>query len=359
MRKNPMEQEGGLPQTSPKPFIFVLMPFKSEFRDIYQLGIKGAAEAAGAYTERVDDQIFQEGIMERIYNQISKSDIVVADMTGQNPNVFYEVGYAHALNKIVLLITQEANDIPFDLQHRQHIVYGKSITELKNQLIPRIEWAIEEAKKRGKHNANTKISINIIGQEILESNSWDDLSFLTGSRYDAIASQKDPDNRYGLFWVTIHNIGVITTGDISHVYFFSDKNCFISPLSIDTSEINRYAYNVDDMVDNDITPSPILCAENDSKLSFQFRILGRILSIPPGESETFGIAVKISHKLLDKNEKSYHMLRIYLDDNPHDFCFSFAFKTYLSNRGYISPDSNKLSLVLVKLSVNHEKCETK
>jgi nucleoside 2-deoxyribosyltransferase len=83
--------------TQPKPFAFVLMPFDKEFNDIYRFGIKGAADDVGAYAERVDEQIFSEGILDRSFNQISKADVVVADMTGRNPNVFYEVGYAHAL----------------------------------------------------------------------------------------------------------------------------------------------------------------------------------------------------------------------------------------------------------------------
>jgi hypothetical protein len=115
------------PSTKPKPFVFVLMPFDKKFSDTYKFGIKGAAEDAGAYAERVDEQIFGEGMLDRIFNQINKADVIVADMTGKNANVFYEVGYAHALNKIVLLITQSADDIPFDLKHRQHIVYGGQI----------------------------------------------------------------------------------------------------------------------------------------------------------------------------------------------------------------------------------------
>lgn len=80
--------------TKPKPFVFVLMPFDPSFDDIYKFGIKGAAEDAGAYTERIDDQIFREGILDRVFNQINKADVVVADMTGRNPNVFYEVSDA-------------------------------------------------------------------------------------------------------------------------------------------------------------------------------------------------------------------------------------------------------------------------
>ena len=82
----------------------------------------------GVYAERIDEQIFSEGILDRIFNQISKADVIVADMTGKrNPNVFDQVGYAHALGKIVILLTQNTDDIPFDLKHRQHTVYGGKI----------------------------------------------------------------------------------------------------------------------------------------------------------------------------------------------------------------------------------------
>jgi hypothetical protein len=134
--------------TSPKPFVFVLMPFDSKFNDIYKFGIKGGAQDAGAYAERIDEQIFIEGMLDRIFNQIAKADVIVADMTGRNPNVFYEVGYAHALNKIVLLLTQDVNDIPFDLKHRQHIVYSGSIEKLRIELAEKLKWAIAESTVR-------------------------------------------------------------------------------------------------------------------------------------------------------------------------------------------------------------------
>jgi len=133
--------------TKPKTFVFVLMPFDDEFSDTYELGIKAACADAGAYCERVDEQIFTESILERVYNQISKADVVVADMTGRNPNVFYETGYAHALNKTVILLTRDADDIPFDLKHYPHIVYGGKIASLKSDLEKRVRWCIENPRE--------------------------------------------------------------------------------------------------------------------------------------------------------------------------------------------------------------------
>ena len=93
--------------TTPKPFVFVLMPFNETFEDVYKLGIQPACEESGAYAERVDEQVFQDSILQRIYNQIAKADIIVSDLTGKNPNVFYETGYAHALGKKVILLKKK------------------------------------------------------------------------------------------------------------------------------------------------------------------------------------------------------------------------------------------------------------
>lgn len=129
--------------TAPKKFCFVLMPFADHFDDIYKLGIKQSCLDAGAYCERVDEQIYQESMLERIYNQISKADIIIADVTERNPNVFYEVGYAHALGKTTILLTKDADDIPFDLRHYPHIIYNSKIINLKEELTKRIKWYLD------------------------------------------------------------------------------------------------------------------------------------------------------------------------------------------------------------------------
>jgi nucleoside 2-deoxyribosyltransferase len=116
-------------------FAFVLMPFESKFTDIYQFGIRETATRLGITAERVDEQIFhKENILERIYNQINSADFIISDMTDRNPNVFYETGYAHAKGKLCLLLTSNADDIPFDLKHHRHIIYGSSIQNLRQSL---------------------------------------------------------------------------------------------------------------------------------------------------------------------------------------------------------------------------------
>jgi hypothetical protein len=154
-----------MPDTKPKPFVFVLMPFDPAFDDTYKLGIQAACKEAGAYCERVDEQLFQGSIIERVYNQISKADIIVADMTGQNPNVFYETGYAHALGKKTILLTREVKDIPFDLNQYVHIIYAGKITDLKKNLKKRIRFFIDHPDVRTK-SEQPALSFHIDGQDI-------------------------------------------------------------------------------------------------------------------------------------------------------------------------------------------------
>ncbi len=125
-------------------FAFVLMPFDSTFDDLYRFGIKEPAAELGIRAERVDEQLFGEGILDRIYRQIELADVVVAEMTGQNPNVFYEVGYAHGNRKLCILSTEKAGDIPFDLKHRRHIVHERSIQTLRTRMAEELAWARSE-----------------------------------------------------------------------------------------------------------------------------------------------------------------------------------------------------------------------
>jgi hypothetical protein len=57
---------------------------------------------------------------------------LIAELTGKNANVFYELGLAHAMQKNVILITQRLEDVPFDLRHYRCLVYENSIVGAAN-----------------------------------------------------------------------------------------------------------------------------------------------------------------------------------------------------------------------------------
>lgn len=140
------------------------MPFSSAFDDAYEVAIRPACEAAGAYAERVDKQIFAGSIMDRVYNQISKADVIVADLSERNPNVFYEVGYAHAIGKTTILLTKSEADIPFDLRQYPHVVYGSSLSLLKSELQRRVAWHLQNPTLKDTNSEELAVRIN--GQQL-------------------------------------------------------------------------------------------------------------------------------------------------------------------------------------------------
>ncbi len=107
-----------------KPRAFVLMPFDASFDEIYNLFIADALVEAGYEVFRADDIQNQRSILKDIIEPIFTFDLVVADLTTNNPNVFYELGIAHALGKKVVLLTQDVNDLPFDLRSYRVVAYS-------------------------------------------------------------------------------------------------------------------------------------------------------------------------------------------------------------------------------------------
>lgn len=125
--------------------VSVMMPFDAAFNAIYQ-GIQKAAMNVGLTCKRADDIWKNHEIIQDIVDLIDSSRIVVSDCTGRNPNVFYEVGIAHTLGREVILITQNENDVPFDLRHLRFIRYypnTQGIDDMTIALQRRIQTLIE------------------------------------------------------------------------------------------------------------------------------------------------------------------------------------------------------------------------
>jgi hypothetical protein len=113
--------------------VFVIMPFAAAFDDVYELGIKASVEALGWECQRADEMIHNRDIMCQVCQGIRQALLVIADLTGQNANVFYELGMAHALEKDVILLAQDVGDVPFDLRPMNIIEYD-TILPLRQRL---------------------------------------------------------------------------------------------------------------------------------------------------------------------------------------------------------------------------------
>jgi hypothetical protein len=113
----------GLPDKKYTYDLFVLMPFALSLKSIYDDHIKKVAKTLNLTIARADDFFSQNSVMYEVWSAITQASILVADCTGKNPNVFYEIGIAHAIGKPVILITQNQDDVPFDLRHIRYIQY--------------------------------------------------------------------------------------------------------------------------------------------------------------------------------------------------------------------------------------------
>ena len=124
-------------RSPPTELCFVLMPFREELKPIYDDHIKKVIAEFGLECLRADDFFNVSSIIEDMWENIFVARLMIADLTGKNPNVFYEVGVAHALGKNVILITQSIDDVPFDLRHLRHIQYEytpRGMREFEEQL---------------------------------------------------------------------------------------------------------------------------------------------------------------------------------------------------------------------------------
>ena len=102
---------------------FYLCPFKEPFNSIYRDHARKALKEEGFSVERADEVFKLTPVIEDIWEGINSCSLVVADVTGRNPNVMYEIGMAHTIGKQVVIITQKMNDVPFDLRGIRCIPY--------------------------------------------------------------------------------------------------------------------------------------------------------------------------------------------------------------------------------------------
>lgn len=125
--------EAALTESTSK-LCFVMMPFSEQFDRVYRELIAPAVVDAGLTAVRADEISSAGFIMEQIRAAIQQSRLCVADLTDRNPNVLYELGFAQAANKSVVLLASELTDLPFDVSGFRVIRYGLGIEEARQAL---------------------------------------------------------------------------------------------------------------------------------------------------------------------------------------------------------------------------------
>jgi hypothetical protein len=126
---------------------FVIMPFEKKMTKVYKEGIKAATKEIGLKCKLAKDISRSTPIIQDVWELINRARVVVADLTGKNPNVFYELGMAHSLGKRSILITQNPKDVPFDVKYIRYIEYRDSLSgrrKLKGSLKTMLRSILKE-----------------------------------------------------------------------------------------------------------------------------------------------------------------------------------------------------------------------
>jgi len=126
--------------------VFVLMPFRENWSDrLWNDHIRPYLEdvpSVGKLFVRRADDMFGQGVMEDVFHGIASAGLIIAECTGRNPNVLYELGIAHALGKRTALLSQSEADIPFDLRRFRFCVY-----EDNSSGYPRMKSFVQETAR--------------------------------------------------------------------------------------------------------------------------------------------------------------------------------------------------------------------
>ncbi len=112
--------------------IFILTPFHDKYYEDYKV-IKDVCAQNGFKSFRGDENYFKSDIFPEMLKLIVKSSLIIANINGRNPNVLYELGIAQALDKPVLLISKEPDNLPIDIKSKRFLIYS-SYADLQEKI---------------------------------------------------------------------------------------------------------------------------------------------------------------------------------------------------------------------------------
>lgn len=124
---NEFLKSGGIKESDleEEDFVFVLTPFHKRYDDVFE-AVKTVCEKADIRCVRGDEQNFKGDIFSHVLSNIVRSKVVIANLSGRNPNVLYELGIAHALDKTTIMVSQLLDDLPVDIKSKRIVTYKDS-----------------------------------------------------------------------------------------------------------------------------------------------------------------------------------------------------------------------------------------
>lgn len=216
-----------------KPRIFVITPFDEEFLDLYNALKEQFAESFEF--ANAGDLDNQQNILKDIVVEIHLADVIIADLTGLNPNVFYELGLAHAMNKKVIIITQDITELPFDIRSyraNQYSLQFNKIIHLYSKLEELLAGAIS-----GDVQFGNPVSDYVKDTQIPSMQGA--ISVVRDTENSVIEESEDNDEDKGFldFISDIEESTIIMTSEINAMR--DNMNKMTSEIKNGTREINR------------------------------------------------------------------------------------------------------------------------
>jgi nucleoside 2-deoxyribosyltransferase len=173
---------------------FVIMPFSQDFDDVYEMiknKVNSAVSPHGGVCFRLDEARPAGRITDRLSREIQAASICIADVTGNTPNVMWEVGYAMALKKPIIILTQNLNELPFDIRDLQSLEYRRN--QLANTLRPLTDMVIDTIRTLG---------TSMTAEQSDPSKERDEL---VGILMNEVNSLKDMLSNAALYWNSPHD----------------------------------------------------------------------------------------------------------------------------------------------------------
>ncbi len=152
--------------------VFMIMPFEDKFFEVYEM-LKRQFEKDFIFSH-AEDEANQQNILKDIIQAIYEADIIIADLSGLNANVFYELGVAHVMNKKVIIITEDIHSLPFDLKSYRATEYSTHFVKFA-KLIETLE----------------KYLYGAINGEVVYSNPVNDFLSIKGENIELISDSHD------------------------------------------------------------------------------------------------------------------------------------------------------------------------
>lgn len=174
---------------SRKPKIFIAMPFDKELDNVNYV-INHYGNNNGYDVWRADGNQTSVQIFSQIIGKIAESDVIIADVTYSNPNVFLEIGYSWAIGKEVLLIAESLKDLPFDVQGHTVFDYKdrSSAKEIESALADHIDASVKNALSK----SNLTFEVLQIAQKIAKADDKEHIYYkILESQINRVSSDID------------------------------------------------------------------------------------------------------------------------------------------------------------------------